>query len=128
MKKSGFSLIEVLAAMALCLFLVMGAAELIVFSLAAKLKGDRTSAAAHTLAARLETLKTLPFDAADLAAGDHDALVRDGPSRTSFLEEWTVEGAGPATKRVKITVTPAGHPEAAASLVLYISKDLGFAP
>ncbi len=127
-KSTGFSLIEVLAAMALALFLITAAAELITFSMAAKRKGDRASAAGHALAARLEGLKTLPFESGDLGAGEHSSTVRDGPSRTSFLEVWTIEDAGPAMKRVKIVVTPAGHPEAAASLVLYISKDLGFAP
>jgi hypothetical protein len=128
MKKAGFSLLEVLITMSLGFTLIVGAAELVSFSLWAKRRGDMASGMAHALAARLETLKTLPFDAEGLRLGDYSETVEDDLSKTSFYEEWTVEEAGERLKKVRIRISPADRPGGGTALVLYISKDLGFNP
>jgi prepilin-type N-terminal cleavage/methylation domain-containing protein len=127
-KNRGFTLIEVLVAMALTLLLIVGTAELVSFSLWAKHKGDRASGIARILNGRLETLKARPYDSPELGPGAYTATTHDGPSRTEFREEWTIEVEGEAMKKVSISVEPEGRPQAAATLILYISSELGFSP
>lgn len=128
MSERGFSLIEVLASMALALILLLGTAELVTLSIWAKRKGDTTAALAQGLAARVEGLKSLAFSPAGLVPGGFSETVFDGAGRGVYFHEWTVEEAGGRMLRLRVTVSPAGRPGAAASAVLYISKDLGFRP
>ena len=127
-QNDGFSLIEVLVAMTLAFLLILGTAQLITLSVWACRKGDRASAAAQILAGRLESLKALAFGGEGLDPGAETTTTWHGPSRTSFLEEWSVEEAGDGLKRVTVTVTPAGRAEASSSLTAFISTGLGFAP
>jgi prepilin-type N-terminal cleavage/methylation domain-containing protein len=128
MKRLGFSLIEVLVAMTLALILLLGTAELVTLSIWARRKGDTTAGLAQALSARAEGLKSLAFGPEGLPPGEYSETVRDEAGRGLYLHEWTVEDAGERMTRVRIKVSPAGRPEAGSSLVLWISKDLGFAP
>ncbi len=128
MKRPGFSLIEVLVAMSLTLFLLVGTAELIVLSVRTARKGDTTAALTEALAARAEFLKSQARGPGGLAPGDYAETVPDAAGRGLLLHEWTVEDAGEAMSRVRIRVSPAGRRGTAASVVLWISKDLGFGP
>jgi len=128
MKGPGFSLIEVLVAMSLTLLLLVGTAELITLSTLAGRKGDTTAALTEALAARAEGLKSLAHGADGLPPGARSETVLDKAGRGLILHEWTVEEAGAKMSRVRIRVSLVGRPVAAASLTLWISKDLGFAP
>jgi prepilin-type N-terminal cleavage/methylation domain-containing protein len=128
MKGRGFSLIEVLVAMSLTIILLVGTAELIVLSVMAGRKGDTTAALTEALAARAEGLKSLAYGAGGLLPGAYSETVMDGAGRGPILHKWTVEDAGARMSRVRIRVSLAGRSGAAASLTLWISKDLGFAP
>ena len=128
MSERGFSLIEVLASMALALLLLVGTAELVTLSIWAKRKGDTTAALTQGLSARVEGLRSPASSPGGLLPGDHSETVRDSAGRGLYLHEWTVEEAGPQMLRLRVRVSPAGRPGAAASIILYISKDLGFRP
>jgi len=128
MSERGFSLIEVLVSMALALLLLVGTAELVTLSIWAKRKGDTTAALAQGLSARVDGLRSLASSPGGLLLGNHSETVRDGAGRGLYLHEWTVEEAGPRMLRLRVRVSPAGRPGAAASIILYISKDLGFRP
>jgi prepilin-type N-terminal cleavage/methylation domain-containing protein len=128
MRKSGFSLIEVLAAMALALLLIVGTAEILTCSLYAKRKGDLTAALTQALTARLESLKARPFGDAALAPGEHAETARVSPGDCRVVEEWEVTDDGSGMKMVRIRVRSAGRPGPGTSAVLFISRDLGFGP
>jgi len=128
MRATGFSLIEVLVAMTLALFLIIGTAELLTCSLYAKRKGDLTAALTCALTDRLESLKSLPFENAALAPGEHTETVRISPAGSRFVEAWEVEDDGNGMKLVRLSVRPAGRPGPGTSAVLFISRDLGFGP
>ena len=127
-KRGGFSLIEVLVAMALALVLVVGAAELMALSLGAKRKGDITATLTRALTARLETLKSRPFDDGALSPGAHAETVRGEPGGFLIAEEWEVTDDGDRMKRIKLRVRYAGRPGPETAAVLFISRDLGFRP
>jgi prepilin-type N-terminal cleavage/methylation domain-containing protein len=128
MKRYGFSLIEVLVAMALALLLVVGAAELLTLSLGAKRKGDITAALTYALTARLETLKSRPFEDGALSPGVHAETVRGEPGGFLIAEEWEVTDDGDRMKRVGLRVRYAGRSGPETAAVLFISRDLGFRP
>jgi len=128
MKRRGFSLVEVLVAMALALLLVVGTAELLTLSLRAKRKGDITAALTHALTDRLETLKSRPFEDVALSPGEHAEIVRGEPGGYLIEEEWEVTDDGDRMKRVGLRVRYAGRSGPETAAVLFISRDLGFRP
>ncbi len=128
MKKTGFSLIEVLVAMTLALILVLGTAEIISLSVRAKSRGDTAAALAHALSARIENLKSLSFASDALQPGAYSETVGDEAGRGLFRHDWTIEDAGDGMKRIRLTVSPAARPASAASVTVWISRDVGFAP
>jgi hypothetical protein len=128
LKRGGFSLIEVLAAMGAALALIVGGAALLVCSFSAVRKGDSTAALTHATGDRLETLKALPFEDAELAPGEHAAAVDAGPAKFRVALEWRVEDAGDGMKLVRLRARFPGRPGPGASAVLFISRDLGFGP
>jgi hypothetical protein len=124
----GFGLIEVLAAMALAFLLIIGTSELVALSLWAKWKGDIVSDMAQAASSKLETLKSGPFEGEALKAGTYSETLEDPTSRITFEEHWTIEDVDPSQKRIRLDIAARGRPEAAAALVLFISRDLGFEP
>ncbi len=130
MKTRGFTLVEVLVAMALTLVLVAGAAGALTLALAAKRKGDVTAALAHALAARLESLKSRPFDDPALAAGSYEAASRIEPLGRVIDEAWEIADDGDGMKRVTIRVRAAGRPGPGSTVTAaaFILRDLGFGP
>jgi prepilin-type N-terminal cleavage/methylation domain-containing protein len=127
-KTQGYSLIEVMVAMALVLLLLLGTAELVTLSIWAKRKGDVTAGLCRAVEARAESLKSLSFEADGLQPGEYSETVRDEAGGGLFLHEWTIEDPGGRAQRIRLTVTPAGRAASAAALTLWISKDLGFPP
>lgn len=128
MKRRGFSLIEVLVAMTLALLLVVGAAELLTLSLWAKRKGDITATLTQALTARLETLKSRPFEDGALSPGEYAETVRGEPGGCLIAEAWDVTDDGDGMKRIGLRVRYAGRPGPETAAVLFISRDLGFRP
>src|SRR4030042_2314385 len=91
MKKKGFSLIELLISSSLIFFLIAGTAQLLGLSLAAKRTADFHFRAARLASSRLEHLKSLPHDSAELEAGIHgeDVIAPSSPEPCRIA--WRVE-------------------------------------
>ena len=128
MKRRGSSLVEVLVAMALALLLIVGTAELLTLSLGAKRKGDITAALTRALTARLETLKSRPFEDGALSPGEHAEIVHGEPGDLLVAEEWEVTDEGDGMKRIGLRARLAGRPGPGTAAVFFISRDLGFRP
>jgi type II secretory pathway component PulK len=125
---AGTSLIEVLVAMALALVLAAGTAEMLTLAMRAKRRGDIVAALTHAVTDRLETLKSRPFDDPALAAGAHAETVRVEPGRCLIAETWEIVDDGDGLKRVRLRARQAGRAGPETVAVLFISRDLGFAP
>ena len=126
--RRGSSLIEVLVAMALALLLVVGAAEMLTLALRAKRRGDVLAALTHAVVDRLESLRSLPFEDAALAPGDHTETARVEPGACLIAEAWEIADDGDGLKRIRLRAKEAGRTGPETSAVLFISRDLGFAP
>jgi len=125
---NGFSLIECLVSLALVIFLITGTVELIVLSLRAKQTADWNMRAASLISAKLESLKSVPFEAEEMRAGTYSETVREQRDGPVFRRTWTVEDPVVNMKRIQVAVSQEGVPARVAALALYISKDIGFLP
>jgi len=125
---TGSSLVEVLVAMALALVLVVGAGEMLTLALRAKLRGDIVAALTCAVQDRLESLRSRPFGDVTLAAGEYAETVRVEPGGCLVAEAWEISDDGEGFKRIRLRARQAGRTGPETVAVLFISRDLGFAP
>lgn len=128
MMRSGFSLIEILVAMAVALILITGTAELLMLAARSAKRTEIRSAAVDVLSARLELLKSLPSDADGRTPGKHEALEISVGGCGDFLVEWTVIKAAPESLTIVMEVAAAATPAIKVRAPLVILEDPGFAP
>lgn len=124
--ESGFSLVEVLLAAGLISFLLVGTAELLIQSIQVQRKSDQALRIAGVMAAQSERVKTLPFDAGELASGNHEIEIALQPGDELVTLAWTVEDEGTSLKKVNFKLSRAGNAARPLEAVLLISRDLGF--
>jgi Tfp pilus assembly protein PilV len=124
--ESGFSLVEVLLAAGLISFLLVGTAELLIQSIRVQRKSDRALRIAGVMAAEAERVKTLPFDAGELASGNHEIEIALQPGDELVTVAWTVEDEGTSLKKVNFKLSRDGNSVRPLEAVLLISRDLGF--
>lgn len=123
----GFSLIEVLIAMAIVFFLLMGMAEMLCYSLMLKQKADTHRIATDLISRKLETFKSLSPDDDLLAPGIHEETIKDKNSDRLFLLSWEVSESGERLKKVSLSLYPAPYgSKPPVRAVFYISKSLEF--
>ena len=126
--RRGTGLVEVLVAAALVLLLAAGAASLATSALRAKRRGDVLAALTRAAGDRLETLRSRPFDSPELAPGAYAETLVVGPGTCRVAARWEIAGDGDGLKRVTLRLREAGRPGPETTAVLFISRDLGFAP
>jgi prepilin-type N-terminal cleavage/methylation domain-containing protein len=125
MKHSGVSLIEVLVAMTLVLCLLVGAAELLGQAIQAQRFASERLALASLAAAKIEELKTLPFENPSCETGiDHIAL--DGGKGKIACLEWQTENTTPDLKKITLKIYLENRREQSLAAALLISRHLGF--
>ena len=122
----GFSLVEVILAAGLVSFLLVGTAELLVQSVSVQRKADEWIRVTGLLSSEVDKLRTLPFDAAELSAGVHEAEVEFPTGGEPAALRWRVEDDGPASKKVDFSLTRNGRPGRSLEADLILSRDLGF--
>jgi len=125
-KKNGFSLIELLISSSLILFLITGTAQLVGLSLVAKRNADFHFRAARLASSRLEHLKSLPHDSAELKAGVHEEDIVDPTSPESYRIDWRVEDADQNLKKVVLDFYSLNKPRRKAVFCLLLCRELEF--
>jgi len=124
-KRGGFSFIEVLLAMALISFLLSGTAELVIRSISLKKKAEINLQLAALVSSKLECLKSLPYESAELQAASYNEIL-EGRFPEVYLREWMIEDISSNMKRIELTVYPENHPEKTLRISLFLSRELGF--
>jgi type II secretory pathway pseudopilin PulG len=122
--EGGFSLLEVLLAAGLISFLLVGTAEMLVEAIRATRGADQTVSVSGILASQADTLRALPFDSPDLAAGPHEIVIRTVPGAVPIQVAWTVEEETDGLKRVAFRLNREGRPDRSMEAVLLICRDL----
>jgi type II secretory pathway pseudopilin PulG len=122
----GFTLIETLLNLALAAFLVAGTAELMLRAAHLKKRSDTLTASAGLAASKLESLRALPFDSDDMAAGSYQDLVKDRATGRQFQISWTIDKISDQVKHVTVRAAPSGTAERGTELKLILARPLGF--
>jgi type II secretory pathway pseudopilin PulG len=123
----GFTLIEVLIALALVSALIIGGIELLIVAAQIKLKADANIELADLAASRLEERK------AEVMAGDGSASAREpaaftvvGRRQANYRGTWDVDGLVESPARYGFEIYPELQPEAVVALTVFFSRELGF--
>jgi Tfp pilus assembly protein PilV len=124
--KRGFSLVEALFSSALILILIVGAAQLLAASLAAKRRADFHFRASRCASSKLEYLKALPPQSPDLGEGRHEEIFREESSGEAYRAEWEVETLAPSAKKIRLRIFPQAKPGWEAVFHLVVCEELGF--
>ncbi len=126
MKKTGFSLIEMLVSSALILFLLCGAIQLIILSLEAKRKADFLLAAASLAAAKFEYFKSIPFEDPALMEGEYFEAARFSFSKEVLCSTWSVGDIDEGMKKVVIEISRQNAPQKRIIAALLFCRELEF--
>lgn len=128
MKKipAGFSMIELLVSFTIITLLIIGITELVIYSMRIKYRGDSNIQSAELAAAKLEFLKSLPFDSTGLNDGSTTESVLGEDQHKIFWRTWVVHKLSSHTKKIEMTCFFTNHMEKQTRIILFISKKLGF--
>jgi prepilin-type N-terminal cleavage/methylation domain-containing protein len=126
MKNRGFSLIELLISSALLLVLIIGTAQLLGLSLAAKRNGEFQLRATRAASSRLEGFKSIPYESAALEAGNHEEHVHDPAFPGRYRIVWRVEDPDEDLKKITLEFLSVDKPRRKASFCLLLCRELEF--
>ena len=122
----GFSLIELLLASSLSIFLLLGSAQLLIHTHQTRSRANHHLNSLKLVSARLEALRSCSHDSLELAEGKSTININDESSHQSYQLDWTIKEVSPDIKSVLMECSVLAHPEQKTRVILYISRTLGF--
>ncbi|MGB9893403.1 MAG: type IV pilus modification PilV family protein [Candidatus Saccharicenans sp.] len=124
---SGFSLLEVVIAMGIVFFLLLGTAEMLCYSFLLKQKADLHGLAADLVSKKLEQLKSLSSEDGLLSPGGHQEIIKDENSDRVFILDWEVINEVNGLKKIVLSLYPnSSKQKALLRAVFFRSERLGF--
>lgn len=124
--EKGFTLIEFLASLSIVTFLLLGTAQSIVFSL----KADRRSSikiwATELALAKIEELKSIPFDNPRMNNGSYNDTVENNHTKEEYRRNWTISDLSGIGKKIEIECRAINEDTILIKFVAIISEELGF--
>jgi len=124
--KTGFTLIEFLVSLFVVTFLLLGTAQIIVFSL----KADRRSSikiwATELALAKIEELKTIPFDNPQMNNGKYSDTVEVNHTKEVYQRKWTVSDLSGIGKKIEVECRAFNEDTILIKFVFFVSEELGF--
>ncbi len=123
----GFTLIEVLIALALVSALIIGGIEILILAAQIKLKADANIELADLAASRLEERKAAVLaDIEPAGAGAPTAFSIVGRRQATFRGTWEGDGFVESPARFGFEIYPELEPEAVFALTILYFRELGF--
>ena len=124
-KAKGFSLIDLLIAMTITSFLIMGMAQLMCHSILVKRKTDCSVRAAELASQKIENLRTtvLSSEATEIALSEE---IVDERVNHRFFREWIIHEGSLAAKKIELDCYAVNHQRKRTRLTLTLSNELGF--
>lgn len=123
----GFSLIEVLIAMSIVFFLLLGMAQMLCYSLLLKQKADIHQISADIISQKLEYLKGLSPEHELLSPGQHQEIVKDESTERTFILNWEVTELPYRMKKITLSLHQNSAPHRLPTRALLFRSDiLGF--
>lgn len=125
-RREGFSLIELLCALALVTIFILGTAQLIIYSLTLQSSTNQRLRMVTLAQAKLEYLKSLPFESELLEKGEKEEVITEPGSSKSYVLKCNIFDENEDLKRVEIECWASLQPQRKTRLMLYLSRHLGF--
>jgi Tfp pilus assembly protein PilV len=121
----GFSLIDLLVAMTITSFLIVGMAQLMCHAIQVKRKTDCSVRAAELASQKIEQLRNtvLSGEAAESSLAEK---LEDYRVNHTFLREWSIHEVSMAAKRIKLDCYAINHLRKSTKIILTLSTELGF--
>lgn len=125
-QQHGFTLVEFIISFALVTFLIVGTAQLVLYSLLIKRRADCNFLSAELTSSKLEYFKSLPYESEKLKECFQDESISKEGLPGIFRREWRIQDLSPNMKRVEIESYSKNLPQKKTRLVLFLSRELGF--
>ena len=122
----GYSLLELLIAFTLLVFIFLSTAQLLIFAQSVFNRNRDLIQGSHYLAEELERLGGLPDLSPDLSAGEHTREQSDFPRKRNFLLRWTIQETAAGQKTVHIVCCRADYDKRKIESYLILLNRLGF--
>lgn len=117
---------ELLISFAIVAFLLMGAAQLTLHSLHVKRVSDCGLESVELAADKLEYLKSIPFESAELEENSSIERIESQKRNDVFLRGWTILDISESMKKIEVECYSESCVHKKARLVLLLSRELGF--
>jgi len=125
-RKKGFSLIEVLLAMAISLFIILGAICALLQSLNVKNRVELRDQLYQVISAQIEGIRHEPSSLSNLKEGKTtELIVKETGGQKIWLSQ-EVKNLDLGLKEIKISAYPQSKPALKTNIIFYFSQDLGF--
>jgi len=122
----GFSLIELLLASSLIIFLLLGSAQLLFHTLQSRSRANNHLNTLMLLSTRLEMLRSCPHDSTELSEGQRSLHIDDQSSHQNYLLAWDIKEVSADLKSITIECSSQNHPSQKTRMMLYVSRSLEF--
>lgn len=124
-QSKGFSLIDLLVAMTITSFLIMGIAQLMCHAILVKRKTDCSVRAAELACQKIEHLRTTVLSSEAVETSQAEEF-EDERVNFRFLREWIIQDASAAEKIIELDCYAINYPQKRTRLALTLSAELGF--
>ena len=122
----GFSLIDLLLASSIIIFLLANLAQILVLAQNSQNRYRDHLLASAFVGEQLAVFRSLPFQHLDLQPGTYIKECKDADSERVFTLTWTIFEISTDLKSVKIDCSRKGDARHGTETSLYISQELGF--
>ena len=125
-RQDGFTLLELLISFSIVVILLLGAAQLTLYSLHVKKTSDCSLESAEWASDKLEYLKSLRFECEDLEECSAVERIQSQRSKDIFQRTWVISDVSLNLKRIEVECFAISCIPRKTRLVLFYSKELGF--
>ena len=124
--QDGFTLLELLISFSIVAILLLGAAQLTLYSLHVKRTSDCTLESAELASEKLEYLKSLPFECGELEEGVTLESIESQKRNDLFQRECRIYDFSTSIKKIEVECFSLSRVPRKIRLLLLYSKELGF--
>jgi prepilin-type N-terminal cleavage/methylation domain-containing protein len=124
--QDGFTLLELLISFSLVAILLLGAAQLTLYSVQIKRTSDCILESAELASEKLEYLKSLPFECEELQEQIAMESIESQKRSDLFLREYRIHDISTSIKKIEVECFSSSLVRRKVGLLLLYSKALGF--
>lgn len=117
---------ELLISFAIVALLLLGAAQLTLYSVNAKRVSDCSLESAELASDKLENLKSFPFESQELEENSYAERIESQKRNDVFLREWMIFDCSGNLKKIEMECYSKSCVHRKTRLVLLYSRELGF--